>query len=217
MTDIKPIETVYNGYRFRSRLEARWAVFFDAMKIKYEYEPQGYKANDFEGKTYCYLPDFYFPESEYFGEVKSGLSALVNDAEKIAWCIDWKHTPISNGLILLGQIPYWSEDRIEVPIFPFLKWNKAVMFTSAFFGNRKIHVEETGIWDDYSEAPDLPPELFHQYPEEMYQLDMTTLTTVDGIVFEMDQNYKASHSYTLRNAFITARQARFEHGETPRI
>ena len=27
---IKPIETNYKGYRFRSRLEARWAVFFDA-------------------------------------------------------------------------------------------------------------------------------------------------------------------------------------------
>jgi len=27
MADIKPIETIYNGYKFRSRLEARWAVF----------------------------------------------------------------------------------------------------------------------------------------------------------------------------------------------
>lgn len=26
MTDLKPIETVYDGYRFRSRLEARWAA-----------------------------------------------------------------------------------------------------------------------------------------------------------------------------------------------
>lgn len=25
---IKPIETKYDGYLFRSRLEARWAVFF---------------------------------------------------------------------------------------------------------------------------------------------------------------------------------------------
>jgi hypothetical protein len=33
---IKTIETIYNGYRFRSRLEARWAVFFDAMGIKYD-------------------------------------------------------------------------------------------------------------------------------------------------------------------------------------
>ena len=31
--EIKPIETHYKGYRFRSRLEARWAVFFDAAKL----------------------------------------------------------------------------------------------------------------------------------------------------------------------------------------
>jgi hypothetical protein len=36
--DIKPIETRYNGYRFRSRLEARWAVFFDTLGIEYQYE-----------------------------------------------------------------------------------------------------------------------------------------------------------------------------------
>lgn len=42
-TQIKPIETYYNGYRFRSRLEARWAVFFDAAGIKYQYEEQGFE------------------------------------------------------------------------------------------------------------------------------------------------------------------------------
>ena len=31
----KAIETLYKGYRFRSRLEARWAVFFDASKIEF--------------------------------------------------------------------------------------------------------------------------------------------------------------------------------------
>ena len=54
--EIKAIETVYNGYRFRSRLEARWAVFFDAAGIKYEYEPEGF---DLGGGLY-YLPDFIF-------------------------------------------------------------------------------------------------------------------------------------------------------------
>ena len=54
MSDIKPIETIYNGYRFRSRLEARWAVFFDALGIEYEYEPEGF---DLGNGTY-YLPDF---------------------------------------------------------------------------------------------------------------------------------------------------------------
>ena len=37
---LKPIPTVYKGYRFRSRLEARWAVFFDACGAKWEYEPE---------------------------------------------------------------------------------------------------------------------------------------------------------------------------------
>ena len=54
MREIKAIETVYKGYRFRSRLEARWAVFFDACSVKWEYEPEGYDL----GNGLCYLPDF---------------------------------------------------------------------------------------------------------------------------------------------------------------
>ena len=50
---IKAIETRYKGYRFRSRLEARWAVFFDALGLKWEYEPEG-----FELPSGRYLPDF---------------------------------------------------------------------------------------------------------------------------------------------------------------
>lgn len=38
MSEIKPIQTRYKGYHFRSRLEARWAVFFDALGIAWKYE-----------------------------------------------------------------------------------------------------------------------------------------------------------------------------------
>lgn len=51
---MKSIETYYKGYKFRSRLEARWAVFFDACGVKWEYEPEGFVWDD--GMTY--LPDF---------------------------------------------------------------------------------------------------------------------------------------------------------------
>lgn len=51
---MKPIETVYKGYRFRSRLEARWAVFFDVLGIEWEYEPEGFDL----GGGVRYLPDF---------------------------------------------------------------------------------------------------------------------------------------------------------------
>ena len=63
---IKAIETVYNGYKFRSRLEARWAVFFDAMGIEYEYEPQGFDL----GELGWYLPDFWLPQVGMWAEVK---------------------------------------------------------------------------------------------------------------------------------------------------
>lgn len=63
--DIKPIETVYRGYRFRSRLEARWAVFFDAAGIPFEYEKEGF---DVGGRWY--LPDFWLPEQRCWIEIK---------------------------------------------------------------------------------------------------------------------------------------------------
>lgn len=50
---IKAIETHYAGCRFRSRLEARWAIFFDTLGIRWEYEPEG-----FETSAGRYLPDF---------------------------------------------------------------------------------------------------------------------------------------------------------------
>ena len=64
--NIKPIETQYNGFRFRSRVEARWAIFFDVIGLKYEYEMEGY---DMEGTRY--LPDFYIPSLDRWFEIKA--------------------------------------------------------------------------------------------------------------------------------------------------
>ena len=67
---IKAIETVYNGYRFRSRLEARWAVFFDTLGIEYQYEPEGFDL----GEAGWYLPDFWLPHQvELFAEKGWGM------------------------------------------------------------------------------------------------------------------------------------------------
>ena len=64
----RAIETRYKGYRFRSRLEARWAVFFDALGINWEYETEG-----FELPSGRYLPDFYLPNGVItWVEVKAG-------------------------------------------------------------------------------------------------------------------------------------------------
>lgn len=63
---MKAIETQYKGYRFRSRLEARWAVLLDALDIKWEYEFEGYDL----GEAGWYLPDFWLPELQWHLEIK---------------------------------------------------------------------------------------------------------------------------------------------------
>jgi hypothetical protein len=76
---IKAIETIYNGYKFRSRLEARWAVFFDEMGIKYEYEPEGFIL-----KSGNYLPDFYISDMNLYVEIKPDES-LIEERDIYRW------------------------------------------------------------------------------------------------------------------------------------
>jgi len=63
--DIKAIPTTYKKTTYRSRLEARWAVFFSTLRIKYSYEPQV-----FSTRLGGYLPDFYLPKTKWLVEVK---------------------------------------------------------------------------------------------------------------------------------------------------
>lgn len=51
---LKAIQTRFAGCLFRSRLEARWAVFFDHLKLDWAYEPEGFQL---PSGAY-YLPDF---------------------------------------------------------------------------------------------------------------------------------------------------------------
>lgn len=99
--EIKAIETVYNGYKFRSRLEARWAVFFDAAGIRYEYEPEGFELED--GTKY--LPDFYFPDYDWYAEVKAPRSGAVKEIEKACKFVGSK----IKVLVILGNIPPKSD------------------------------------------------------------------------------------------------------------
>lgn len=74
---IKAIETRYKGYRFRSRTEARWAVFFDEMDIKWEYEVEGYQLRRTPtSKPFYYLPDFLLIDWDTWAEVKGAQEAF---------------------------------------------------------------------------------------------------------------------------------------------
>lgn len=75
---IRSLHTTYAGCRFRSRLEARWAVWLDHLGIAWEYEPQGFEVTnrlrlDDAPDSFNYLPDFWLPEHGYWFEVKGEL------------------------------------------------------------------------------------------------------------------------------------------------
>ena len=61
---IKPIETLYMGHYFRSKAEARFAVFLDCLGVKWDYEPQGFDL----GNGLKYLPDFKIYNVEIWDE-----------------------------------------------------------------------------------------------------------------------------------------------------
>jgi hypothetical protein len=89
MNEIKAIETHYKGCRFRSRVEARWAVFFDSLGLKWEYEKEG-----FELPSGRYLPDFW---------VSSGYELGVGN-ELAKWIEIKGQSPSQHELQLLKEL-----------------------------------------------------------------------------------------------------------------
>ncbi len=54
---LQALETRAYGHRFRSRLEARYAVFLTELGVRWQYEPEGFAL-----KAGPYLPDFFLPD-----------------------------------------------------------------------------------------------------------------------------------------------------------
>lgn len=95
---VQAIPTRYAGYHFRSRLEARWAVFFDYLRIDWEYEPEGFVV-----VGGAYLPDFRISDRRFgqiFVEVKPSPSK----------CADWIkartfHVHTNHSILFLAGAP----------------------------------------------------------------------------------------------------------------
>lgn len=115
---IRAIETKYKGYRFRSRLEARWAVFFDVLKIQWFYEPEGFDL----GEVGWYLPDFWLPDYECWFEIKWREETVTKEevARIMTLCKGLK----TSGTIVCGlpapdsQPARWAECLLCQYIFP---------------------------------------------------------------------------------------------------
>ncbi|MBQ8010025.1 MAG: hypothetical protein IJ265_00505 [Oscillospiraceae bacterium] len=195
---MKAIQTEYKGYLFRSRLEARWAVFFDACGIEWEYEPEGLILSD---GTH-YLPDFYLPDFHCYFEVKrKGIKDT--DEGNTALC------KISNG---------HSTDS----------WAGLICFGDPMDDDLHIFCQETddgggGEYDDpvtIGFHPDTgEPYLFayEDYRERSFFDNFRNFNFIPMLTTENGKyDYDDFVTDRVRTARKIARQARFEHGKTPR-
>lgn len=95
---MKAIDTIYNGYKFRSRLEARWAVYFTEIGWQYDYEKEGFELED----GTWYLPDFYLPQIHTWIEVKPDIVT----EEDIRKCMLFsKGLGTSANVVIVNNLP----------------------------------------------------------------------------------------------------------------
>lgn len=189
---IKPIETFYHGQRFRSRLEARWAVFFDACGAEWEYEPEGFDV----GNGVLYLPDFRLHNLQGRGgptiwvEVKGHMTG--EDAKKIKMFVgeDKNGLPI-NPLLILGNIP-----------------------NSITENDLDYEIEERGYNDQ--DGFDLYQFNFETIDGDHFVAHPGISKDGHFELFGDDGSYLADRdAYSTLLAYQRARIARFEHGEMP--
>lgn len=215
---IKAIETEYNGYRFRSRLEARWAVFFDAGCIKYEYESEGYKLED----GTLYLPDFYLPELDVHVEVKrdtpDGIEEIKAKCEKaIVW-----GGPIKQ-LLVLSDVPEGKSIDGGIWHFPVLYWSVTQVRwgwwffhdcgDEALYGNTSAADYPSAEW--YLSVKKKSIKAVSDY--ELKAVKQPKWREDIGWPYSSQDEIELQETLNSNtfNAFKVARQARFEHGETP--
>ena len=91
---ISPIQTFFDGYRFRSRTEARFAVMWRALGWAYQYEKDGFALE--QG---AYLPDFYLNDRAVFFEIKG----LMPSDREIGFCASLADEHDATVFLAVGQ------------------------------------------------------------------------------------------------------------------
>jgi len=256
---IKAIETAYAGCRFRSRLEARWAVFFNALGIEWQYEPEGFEIGTGYGPCDCggpqcfcdntlltrYLPDFYLPRDKLWIEVKGVIDS--DPLLKLAvHCLDpWSGPTLPDGdrLMIVGELPpphseqfcmheiyYWIkgtarelayfDTRQEPLIRPLRNWGPVNNLSDRYDGTCINNA--TPAAHSHSDMGEVRPYwlIDNGITLARRQFDWSEKYARKFSEFWFQVDVKGGNPYAdpaVVAAYDTARQARFEHGETPRV
>jgi len=185
MSNLKAIETHYNGYRFRSRLEARWAVFFDSYGIEYEYELEGF---ELENKL-RYLPDFYLPTLNVYVEVKPNRRFSFTELKKIdAFALDGDN----NLLLIMGsptkEVMVLINRCSTAPLYEYIDENEYGL------SEDEIVQEYIGNAEDFS----------------LVEFNRNPLNNSLALVY---RERCPPDEIAFKKSLLKAKRARFEHGE----
>lgn len=191
---MKAIQTRYAGCHFRSRLEARWAVFLDRMRVHWLYEAEGFEL----AKSGRYLPDFFLPDSGAWLEVKGSRPTQreVHCALELAYHLSMEERGVVR--MLAGDMPRAPQTIAGVSGIPILRAQPAYIVMSderGLVGEEDVHIFDQGMVVSGRQAA--------RTPVEEWQLGQGHWGFVDASAEE------------IQSALTAARSARFEHGERP--
>lgn len=184
---IQPIETTYKGHRFRSRLEARWAVFFDAQHIRWQYESEGFQLSN----GVRYLPDFLLIDCGTWVEVK-GAEGYLDRELMLRAARELPRVPHSGEsgprLMVLGAIPDAT---------PTGDWGWISIDVEDWADSTATRIDRSGFGS------------FHKNERPWFLDNAQHEPTDEWLTPKLDQ-YESG----VPHAYLAARSARFEHGES---
>jgi len=216
---MKAIETRYKGYRFRSRTEARWAVFLDTLGVPWEYEKQGYHL-----PSGPYLPDFWLPAQSCWLELK-GEPPTEGESK---FCEELAAGSGNNVFLFVGQ-PYMPADCYG--------WDESVEYDArghlfmpdgGWDNGRAFCVcEDCGaVGIEYEARSDrLPCKECYRCSDARRGIDVSGYFVTCPRNGDCggrcqrcahgDRGHTGGHD-RIKAAVVASRAARFEHGESPR-
>lgn len=219
---IAPLETRYAGYRFRSRIEARWAVFFTRIGLDWEYEQQGYEVRsqarisahpngavdawpaarqppghiEKPQQRTLYLPDLYLPALGLRIEVKPSTPHLIDPEGVKRWQRYAGELALNSDrertAMFVGPIP--DPDTVDEmgPPRPYEWYEQKIVMLG-----------------DWHTAWCACPSGDHF--DIQFQARGGRITC--GCPRILGDGYRTGNDPRLLNAYAAARTARFEHGE----
>lgn len=202
----RAIETVYSGYRFRSRLEARFGVFFTALGLDWTYEPEGF---DLDGVWY--LPDFKVkpPQGEdIWYEIKP--RGVETDEKYLAFARHGEGYTFPRTRLLSGDPLDVVMANDFCPRCGFIQRRDDFLYTMEVWPSKG----EAAEWWVACEVCDWETPFGGGHDDEPGFMGVRVTPHKGALVTDLKKWRKLERTKIVPAAKL-ARQARFEHGEKP--